>query len=121
MTATDLLHDLADTLLRYRLAQSTERSLQDAIEEVLRREEIAYQREHRLSASDRPDFLVEGGLCVEVKVKGSASDARRQVERYAEHEVVKAILLVTTKAHHDLPTEIGGKPVLVVQVGGAFL
>lgn len=65
---------------------------------------------------DRPDFAIptDGGLfVVEVKVKGSAAEVEAQLERYAWHERVCGVVLVTTRAIHTMPAIVGGKPCAV--------
>lgn len=71
------------------------------------------------SAHDRPDFMV-GRIAVEVKVDGGVSPLIRQVWRYAEHDEVAAIVVVTTKSSHRNaagPT-FRNKPTIVVYLGG---
>lgn len=53
-----------------------------------------------------------GGVVVEVKLKGSPTAIYRQLERYAKHECVTAILLVTARSM-TLPVQIFGKPAAV--------
>ena len=65
---------------------------------------------------DRPDFAIptDGGLLVvEVKVKGSASEVEAQIARYAWHDRVCGVALVTTRAVHVMPAVVGGKPCAV--------
>ena len=61
---------LATRLNAYRFRFVTEKDLQDGIEAMLTAEQIPFQRERAISAPDRPDFLVDGNLAVEVKIKG---------------------------------------------------
>lgn len=94
-----------------------EEQLQDAIEDVLRKEGIGYVREAGLGSAGRVDFLVEG-VAVEVKIKGGSGDVLRQLYRYAGREEVTGILLITTKVSHvrGLPETMRGKPVWAVVV-----
>ena len=62
---------LASRLAAYRFRFVSEKDLQDGIEALLTAEHIPFQRERAISAPDRPDFLVDGNLAVEVKIKGS--------------------------------------------------
>jgi len=80
------------------------------------------QREKRLSRKDRPDFMLEGGVYVEVKVDGSLTNVMRQLSRYAEQPSVSAIVFVTTRATQAsrVPSEFCGKPVRVVLLAGAL-
>jgi len=120
--AHDLAENVTETLRGYRMAQTTERALQDSIAEVLHHRGFSFQREARLSARDRPDFLITPGICLEVKTQGPASEVRRQLERYAESPDVAVVLLVTTNPLHEImPDMMAGKPVMVLCLGGAFL
>ena len=86
---------------------------------------LEYQREARLSARDRVDFLVRMGVirvAIEVKVAGSRHGLLRQVARYCAHDEVDAVVVVTNLTRHTgLPEQLGGKPVRVaLLLGGAF-
>lgn len=120
--AVQIARDVMDTLRRFRMAQTTERELQNAIETVLQQEGFDFEREAELGPQDRPDFLLADGVALEVKVLGTPSSVERQLRRYAEHASVHAVLLVTTRYNHRPPAELEGKPVLTLCVGGgAFL
>ena len=80
---------------------------------------IGYQREVRLSPRDRVDFLV-GTVGIEVKIKGGKRDIFRQLERYAEHDGVGALLLVSN-VPMGLPPTINGKPVTYFSLARAWL
>lgn len=100
----------------------SEIALQDAIEASLRRHEVPYVREHRLSPRDRVDFFVCNAFALEVKVDGGLSLVTRQLHRYAQHETVRGLILVTTRAQHRaLPLSITGKALEVVHLIGASL
>lgn len=61
---------------------------------------------------DRPDFVIpcdDGLVVVEVKVKGAASEVEAQLARYAWHDRVCGVVLVTTRAVHAMPGSVGGK------------
>jgi hypothetical protein len=108
-----------DALARYRMPVSVEKAMQDAVESALRAEGLAFRREVTRGA-DRIDFVV-GSVGVELKVKGSAGDVLRQLERYALWEDLTELLLVTSKgAHRSLPSVVGGKPVLTHVPRGVF-
>jgi len=96
-----------------RFVARSEDRIQEGIAYVLKNEEIPFRREVSLAPRDRIDFMV--GRCgVEVKVKGTTPSVQRQLERYAEHDEVEEILLVTTKsAHVSIARELNGKPVHV--------
>jgi len=80
---------------------------------------LGAQREVRVGSADRIDFLLPGGLGVEVKINGSLSGLTRQVHRYAQREEISALIVVTTRHRlAQLPDTMHGKPVRVVKVGG---
>lgn len=106
---------LVEALRSVRFRFSSEEDLQLGIDQLLRKREIVFEREVRLGPHDRIDFLVEGGIGIEVKIDGSAAELGRQALRYALHERVREIVLVTTRAsHRDQPPTLEGKPVTVV-------
>ena len=115
--------DLAAFLAIGRFDLSTEAAAQTAIHAHLVGEYGAgrVQREFRLSKTDRPDFLVDGRIVVEVKVKGARKmDAYKQLERYAKHERVTHLILATSQSM-NLPSIIGGKPARLLSLGRAWL
>jgi len=115
--------DSLETLLsshRYRF--SSERDLQNGIDEVLQTSGLSYRREFSLGVSDRPDFLVHGGIAIEVKIKGSISELIRQISRYATHNDVSAILVVGTPHWIPrVPEIINEKPVRPFRLLGSLL
>lgn len=75
--------------------------------------------EYRIGDRDRVDLFVEvtpsTGIAVEIKVAGVLPDVAEQLLRYAEHDEVVGILLVTTRsAHLQIPGELLGKPCRVL-------
>lgn len=90
--------------------------MQTAVSFALLRADVVFTREHELSKADRPDFFIEeSGTIIECKVKGSMAAAATQLDRYAKHDVVKRLVLVTTKMQHArVPEELQGKDVHVV-------
>ncbi len=78
------------------------------------------RREVRLSASDRPDFMIDR-WAVEVKNRGQQPRAiMRQLERYATYAEVEGIVLASNVAM-GLPPSIGGKPAVFVSTGRGWL
>ena len=68
---------------------------------------------------DRSDFAIptdDGLLVVEVKVKGAASEVEAQLARYAWHDRVCGVVLVTTRAVHVMPGIVGGKACAVANL-----
>jgi hypothetical protein len=115
-----LAQDVVRALRQARLRVSNEGALQRSIAAVLDQIGVDYGREHRLSAADRPDFLVAGDIVIEAKVKYAKRSIYRQLQRYAEHDNVGAIILVSNTAM-GLPVAINGKPIYVVSTGMAYL
>jgi argininosuccinate synthase len=77
-------------------------------------------REHRLATGDIIDFFVDG-VAVEVKLKRNQPPSILfQLKRYARHESVTSLVLVTNRAM-GLPREINGKPAYYVSLGRAWL
>lgn len=100
----------------------SEVSLQDGIEQVLRRSGVPHIREEALSPADRPDFMIAENIALEIKTKGSIAQAIRQVHRYAQHETVHAIILMGTPHWlPSIPPIIGGKPVFIFRLTGSLL
>ena len=98
--------------------------LQDGIASTLAAAGITFEREFALSRQDRIDFFVpEIGLGVEVKVDGAISSVTRQLHRYAQHERIRGLLLVTTRMRHHVlvPREFCGKRIEVLHLIGASL
>jgi hypothetical protein len=103
--------EIVRLLQRCRLDLSSEKRVQEQIEQVLTDAGIVFEREKRLSVSDIPDFLIDGGILVECKMRGARKmDIYRQMRRYAAYPEVRALLLVSNLVM-GLPSEIDGKPV----------
>jgi hypothetical protein len=100
---------------------TSEAQLQTALADLLAAEGYQAAGQVRLGPGERLDFLVGGGIAVELKVAGPPDALERQITRYAAHDQVTAIVIVTTRARHQgMPEQVGGKPVFVVYLGGAF-
>lgn len=102
-----------------RIPYSTEKEMQDAIEQFLTQHGVQFEREFAFSKKDRVDFLA-GSIAIECKVKGQPMAVYRQVERYCAYERVLAVILFTA-FHMDLPHYINGKMALVIKPGKAWL
>lgn len=88
-----------------------EKQVQAAIGQALQAAKLPFEAEYRLSPQDIPDFLVDGSVVIEVKMKASRALILRQLSRYARHEQVRALMLVSPRF-----TTIGGMPDQVLQV-----
>ena len=122
MTPLERAAAVCTLLGSFRFAAFDEATLQRLIADVLIVAGYKFEREKRLSRKDRLDFLLDDGVAVEIKIDGSLTGVMRQLSRYAEHERVLAIVLVTTRATQALriPSEFSGKPVRVVLLPGAL-
>lgn len=103
-----------------RLPLGDEKQLQAAIAEALDEVGIVYSREHTLGPGDCVDFLVDGKVAVECKLRASKRQIYRQLLRYADSADVECIVLVTNTAM-GLPSEIKGTPAYYFSLGSAWL
>lgn len=114
------LRELLIPLRTARLRVGTEAQLQADIGAALTSLGISFEAEARLSQRDRIDFLTAEGIGIEAKVKYPKRAIFRQLARYAEHDQIKALVLITATAL-GLPPEISGKPVYFISLGRASL
>jgi len=105
----------------HRFDLSTEKRLQADLADALERAGIPFEREKHLSDQDIPDFLVDGGVVIECKMRGARKIAiYRQLCRYAEHAEVRAIVMASNVSM-GLPPEINGKPVFAAALSRGWL
>ncbi len=117
MTNENYAAIVASLLRTARLASSNEAALQISIRDVLTAAKFDFEREKALGPRDRPDFLLAGGAIVlEAKARYPKKQIYRQLERYAAHDGVEVLILVTATAM-GMPATINGKPVHVVSLG----
>lgn len=114
-----LLLDVFRHLKKFRFTQlQNEKLLQSEMYDALK---LPLEREYRLSDKDIIDFFYkEIGLGIEVKIKGTPRNIYRQLERYAAHDEIKVLFLVTCKTM-GLPAFINDKPVYLISLGSAWL
>lgn len=95
------------------LAFIGESELHAAVAKALGASPYTFIPEVVLSPEDRIDFLVAGCVGVECKVGGSPAEVLAQLHRYAQHERISALVLVTARLRHrSVPAELNGKPVV---------
>jgi hypothetical protein len=72
--------------------------LQEMIAEKLTEASLEFKKEYKLAARNRIDFLVDGGIGIEVK-KGrpNRTQVLKQLERYAAFEEISAVILVVER------------------------
>lgn len=117
--AADRLYvELSSTRFRY----ASEDDLQVGLGHLLERLGRRYEREVRLSARDRIDFLVEGAIGLEVKCQGKHGDVLRQLSRYALNARVLALFLITDRYQltAGLPDVLHGTPLYAVSLLGGL-
>lgn len=113
--------EIVSLLLNHRIRFSTENAMHEDVAQVLASAGIEFAAEHRFSGRDRVDFWIPSeGIAIECKIDGGASAVLSQCLRYAEHEAVRSVILVTCRARHkaemaDLPT-LNDKPFSLVWV-----
>ena len=107
---------------QYKFNFFNEKDLQRGIDSVLNENKVVHDREYSLSDKDEIDFLIEGGIGVEVKIKGTLSALTRQLHRYAQNEKIKSLILITDKNRlSNLPDQMNGKELRIVNIGGFAL
>lgn len=114
-----LIRQISGLVESTRCNLSDEKKTQAQLELAFVQAGFTVSREHRLSAQDIADFVIDG-VAVEVKIKGQRQAIFRQLERYAAHDEVQSILLVTAVSM-QLPDTINGKPARVASLGRAWL
>ncbi len=111
VVATMNVETIVGALRGVKIASTNEADLQDGIAVSLATAGIDFKREHRLSKSDRVDFMV-GSIGVEIKIQDSVSALTRQLQRYALSDEVSELLVITTRSRlSNLPRVLNGKPV----------
>lgn len=103
---------------RFRLG--TEALLQEDFEAFLDSRGIPFKREFILGPGERVDFMVDGHCAVELKLRCAPRTIYRQLQRYAAHDAVHNIVLVSARAV-SMPDSMNGKPVFVAILGSGYL
>lgn len=111
-----MLGEVLHALRSNRYIFHDEDGLQLGIAAALALAHLDFCREVVLGKSDRLDFLV-GNVAIEAKIDGTSNALIRQLHRYAQHEGIGAIVVVTNRARlTQMPSELNGKPVRVVSL-----
>lgn len=110
-------------LSKYRFNYTDEILLQDGIAQALRGAGVEFEREVVLGNDGRIDFLISGGIGVEVKTQGSPSEVVSQLHRYAGNPRIAGLLLVTGRSRlaEGLPDRIAKKPLAVLALWRSVL
>ena len=109
-STTLLIQDILKALRELRVNVVIEEfSLQTSIAEILQKNSFTFKKEYRLAPRTRIDFLLQGGLGIEVK-KGrpNSKQVMRQLERYTAFEDIKAIILIVER-NVNMPSMLNGK------------
>lgn len=101
-----------------KLQHSTEFLMQGDLYELFHSLGIPFEKEYQLSKTSTVDLFING-VAIECKVKGQPIQIHRQLERYALHDEVKAIILVTAKFMNVKPI-INGKPAFCIHIGKSW-
>ena len=109
-------------LSKHRFVLSDEKRLQLEIEHVFNSEGILFNREFFLDKEKKDiiDFLIDGRVGVEVKIKCNKRAMYKQLLRYSESEHVESLILVTG-TNTGMPKELNGKPVYILNISRAWL
>lgn len=115
---------IADKVIRAltecRFDLTNEKRLQEQVAQRLMQCGIQFKRESPLDSGDIPDFFADG-LAIECKLRGQQKrEIFRQLVRYAGHEQVIGVLLLTNVSM-GLPSEINGKPTYFYSLGRGWL
>lgn len=115
--------EIVQAVRAYRFHYSNEKELQEAVAKALLAAGIPFEREKILPEDfGTIDFLVDGRIGVEIKIKGSPSAVARQLLRYLKCREISELVLVTGRAKlGNLPGEILGKKLTVVTLWETFL
>ena len=111
--------DVASYLAGWSLRFGTEELLQEDVAAALAASAWRCEREFVLTKSSRVDFyLPDLQIGIECKVGSSMAQVTRQIVRYANHDSIAALILISRKCSHSLTTEtVCGKPFRFVWVG----
>lgn len=111
-----LAESLTRELRSRRSALAQETKLHEAIADALRALKWQFTQEHRLNAKSRLDFMLNGGIAIEVK-KGKAGLAEmQQIGRYLEHPAVTGCIVIALRCDSRLPATFLNKPVVTIEL-----
>lgn len=114
-----MVNDIIQLISKYRFSLTDEKETQQQMENCFKSAPMQFNREHKLDASNIPDFFIDG-IIVEVKLKGSRRAIYSQIERYSKFEEVDEIILVTNRSM-GLPRMVNNKRCHVLNLGMAWL
>lgn len=109
---------LCRALRGHGLAPTTEAEFQQAVCRLLQKGGVGFA-EQVIDGRNRYDLvMVEGGVVLELKIKGTLARLIRQLDRYAKREDCQFLVVVTTRRQLlRLPASLHGKPVEAIFMG----
>lgn len=120
VTMEQLVSEVVALIRSQPMMLNHEKRTQSDIEKLLIANGIVHKREVDLGDGDVIDFMLAGGLGLEVKLKESKRAIYRQCARYCGHPQVSRLILVSATAL-GFPEVINDKPCYVVSLGTGWL
>lgn len=111
---------LRDILNGWQFSVTREKETQDQIYELIKNEFYNVEKEYKLGRGSVIDFIINGEIGIEVKVKGSKTDILRQCKRYCSYDEIKCLVLITARSM-GFPEEINGKPCYYISLTRGML
>ena len=100
---------------------SSEKRLQADIEALFLAKGVVFEREARVAPRDIPDFLVDGCIAVECKMRNAKKmDVFKQMSRYSELPNVK-VLILASNLSMVIPPTLNGKPALMASLSRGWI
>lgn len=118
------VEELVKLIRAHKFHFKDESDLQDGIEQVLKKAGVAYEREKRLGDLGIIDFLIDGRMGVEVKIKGSPSAVARQVLGYLDAKAVEEMVVISTRvfaSRYLKSPNLSPKKITVIDLWECFL
>ncbi|WP_425618077.1 hypothetical protein NA78x_001770 [Anatilimnocola sp. NA78] len=119
--------ELASTIIplvrSHRLRFGTEQQLHEDVAALLTSADVLFVAEMRLSDADRIDFyLPDHRIGIECKVDGGPTAVASQLLRYARHDGINELILITSRRSHLLSVDqLCGKLCHCIWIGGSSL
>ena len=118
----DSVIKIIDYIKGKRLNLSDEKSLQNELHTILAECLPGHiiNKEFRLDGNNIPDFMIDGELAIEVKIKGSKRSIYAQCARYCSFDAVKYLLLISN-IPMGFPKKINNKDCYYFNLSKAWL
>ena len=114
------LNIINNKLKMYQWNLYDEKTLQEQLFDIILKD-LNFTREYRLDKKSIIDFYnKELKIGIEIKVKGQVTSIYRQCKRYAKHDEIETLVLITSVAM-NLPKEIENTPSHVLRIGMSWL